>query len=390
MTLGRLFNRPGRRRIELTQYRLHAIIAVVLIAAMGCSSNSSSAAKAKAPVKDGAPVVVATVAQKSVAKRVKAIGNVEPYSTVAVKSRVDGQIMAVHFKEGQNVTDGQILFEIDPRPFKAQLMQSEATLMKDKAQYENALAQERRYQDLLQKNFVSKEFYAQIRTNLDSTAAGVRADEAAVENARVQLDYCTIRSPINGRTGKIMIQSGNLVKANDTAPLVVINQVVPIYVAFSVPEQQLQAIRAYMANGPLSVDATAQDAESPRASGELTFIDNTVDATTGTIKLKATFRNSDSSLWPGEFVTATVNLYEQADAVVVPSAAVQTGPNGRYVFVVKPDMTVEMRDIVVDRTEGAETVVAKGLTPGLQVVTDGQLRLTPGAKVNVESRSSAS
>jgi membrane fusion protein, multidrug efflux system len=390
MTLGSLPSRPGRRRIELFQYRLHAIFAVVLIAAIGCSSNTSSAAKAKAPAKDGAPVVVATVAQKSVAKRVKAIGNVEPYSTVAVKSRVDGQIMAVHFKEGQNVTEGQLLFEIDPRPFRAQLMQSEATLMKDKAQYENALAQERRYQDLLQKNFVSKEFYSQIRTNLDSAAAGVRADEAAVENARVQLDYCTIRSPINGRTGKIMIQSGNLVKANDTASLVVINQVVPIYVAFSVPEQQLQAIRAYMAKGPLRVDATAQDAASPRASGDLTFIDNTVDAATGTIKLKATFRNADGSLWPGEFVTATVTLYEQGDAIVVPSSAVQTGPNGRYVFVVKPDMTVEMRDIVVDRTEGAETVVAKGLAPGLQVVTDGQLRLTPGARVNVDSRSAAS
>lgn len=318
-----------------------ALGASIVIAAAGCTDNASSAAKNKGPGKDAVPVVAAMVTQKSMPVRIQAIGNVEPYSTVSVKSRVDGQIVRVHFTEGQDVAKGQLLFEIDPRPFEAQLKQAQANLMRDKAQLGNAGAQERRYQDLLQKNFVSKEFYAQVRTNLEAAEAAVYADEAAVENAYLQIEYSRIRSPLDGRTGKIMVQEGNLVKANDTAALVVINQVKPIYVTLSVPEQFLGMIRSYMASGPLQVEVSPQDAASQQpVSGELSFVDNAVDATTGTIKLKAIFQNRDKVLWPGQFGTAALTLHHQWDAIVVPSQAVQTGPKGRYVFVVRPDLTV--------------------------------------------------
>lgn len=368
-----------------------ALGASVVIAAAGCTNDSSSSAKNKGAGKDAVPVVAAMVTQKSMPERIQAIGNVEAYSTVSIKSRVDGQIMRVHFTEGQDVAKGRLLFEIDPRPFESQLKQAQANLMRDKAQLGNAGAQERRYQDLLQKNFVSKEFYAQVRTNLEAAEAAVHADEAAVENARLQIEYSRIRSPLDGRTGKIMVQEGNLVKANDTAALVVINQVKPIYVTLSVPEQFLGTIRSYMASGPLQVEVSPQDVASQQpVSGELSFVDNAVDATTGTIKLKAIFQNRDKVLWPGQFVTVVLTLHHQRDAIVVPSQAVQTGPKGRYVFVVRTDLTVEMREVAVERAEGAETVISKGVSPGERVVTNGQLRLTPGAKVSIQAPGSAS
>ena len=351
---------------------------LLAISLNGCSGRDSSAVEKKEP--PAVPVIIAPVVKKAVPLRLQAIGNVEPYATVAVKSRVDGQIVKVFFADGQEVAQGQSLFQLDPRPLQALLKQTEAALLRDKAQLQHARAQEERYKDLLHKGFVSQDAYAQFRTNVDTAQATVAADEALVENARLQLEYTTIRSPINGRTGKVMIQLGNLVKANDTNPLVVINQVLPVYVNFTVPEQYLESIRKNMAKRKLSVQVLIADA-GDAAIGELAFIDNTVDMTTGTVRLRARFPNTDRILWPGQFVTAVVTLGEQRDAIVVPSQAVQTGPQGQFVFVVKPDSTAELRTVAVERTEGAETVVAKGLAPGEQVVTTGQVRLTPGIRV---------
>ncbi len=329
------------------------------------------------------PVTVATVAQQTVPVRIQVIGNVEAYSTVALKSRVDGQIVAVTFKEGQRVRKGAVLFKIDSRPFEASLRQAEANQMRDTAQREQTRSQERRYQALLQKNFVSKEAYAQIRTNADTAAAVALASKAAVENARLQLEYCTIRSPLDGFVGKLMLQMGNMVRANDTNSLVVINQVQPIYVSFAVPEQRLFEIRDHMAKGQLAVDALPPNSDRAAAIGTLSFVDNAVDTTTGTIKLKAAFPNKDSALWPGQFVNVSLKLYDQKDALLIPSQAVQTGPKGQYVYVVKQDMTAEVRQIELDRVDGDNSIISKGLDKGEEVVVKGQLRLAPGAKVKI-------
>ncbi len=345
--------------------------------------NKSAAADKKGKASPAIPVIVTTVTEQTVPLKIQAIGNVEVQATVAIKSRIDGQIVKVGFSDGQDVARGQTLFEIDARPLQAQLLQAQATLARDKAQLERARAQEVRYKDLLQKGFVSQDAYAQFRTNVDTAAATVGASEAAVENARLQTEYAVIRSPIDGRAGKILIQQGNLVKANDTVSLVVINQLSPIYVSFAVPEQHLGLIRKYMAGGKLAVEAVPQGTSETPVSGALAFVDNTVDATTGTVRLRAAFANQDKTLWPGQFVTASVTLNEQQNAIVVPSQAVQTGPKGQYVYVIKAD-TAEMREIAIERVDGAQTVVAKGLAAGEQIVTSGQSRLIPGIKVSIK------
>jgi multidrug efflux system membrane fusion protein len=330
------------------------------------------------------PVSIASVSQETIPFKLQAIGNVEALSTVSVKARVDGQIVEVGFKEGDEVRKGSVLFKIDPRPYEATLRQTEANHMRDTATRDQARSQEKRYQELLQKNFVSKEAYAQIRANADAADAVAASSRAAMENAKLNLEYCTIRSPIDGYTGKIQIQMGNLVKANDTNALVVLNQVHPIYVSFAVPEQSLAMLRTYMAKGPLAVDVGPPEAAKVIASGALIFVDNAVDATTGTIKLRARFTNSDNALWPGQFVNVSLKLYDQKDALMVPSQAVQTGPNGQFVYVVKPDMTTEVRKVTIERSAGAKVIIASGLQPGEQVITRGQLRLAPGVKVAIE------
>ena len=330
------------------------------------------------------PVSVALVAQETVAFKLKAIGNVEALSTVSVKARVDGQIIEVGFKEGNEVRKDSVLFRIDPRPYEATLRQAVANNLRDTAQRDQSRSQEKRYKELLEKNFVSKEAYAQIRANADAADAVAASSGAAVDNAKLNLEYCTIRSPINGYTGKIQIQLGNLVRANDIIPLVVLNQVHPIYVSFAVPEQNLAMLRTYMAKGPLAVEAGPPNTDKVAASGALIFVDNAVDATTGTIKLRARFTNNDNALWPGQFVTVSLKLFDQKDALMVPSQAVQTGPNGQFVFVVKPDMTTEVRKVTVERAEGAKIIIASGLKAGEQVITRGQLRLAPGVKVAPE------
>jgi multidrug efflux system membrane fusion protein len=368
---------------------------------------------------------VGTVLQKTVPVQLRAIGSVEAYSTVSIKSMVGGEIFKVHFKEGQDVRKNDLLFTIDPRSFEAALKQAEANLGRDTAQVNQAEAnlardmarvnqaeanlardmaqskyaedEARRYAYLVEKNYVPKEQYEQMRTNAEALAATVQADKAAVENAqaavrasaaaventRIQLGYCFIRSPIDGRTGSVLVQQGNVVKANDV-PLVVIARIYPIYVTFSVPEKNLPEIKRYMAARELKVEAIIPGDEQRPEQGILTFVDNAVDTTTGTIRLKGTFENREKRLWPGQFVNTILTLTVERDAIVVPSQAVQTGQQGQFAFVVKPDLTVESRPLVVSRTIDGETVIAQGLKPGEEVVSDGQLRLIPGAKVEVK------
>lgn len=369
-----------------------ALVGIALIAvavALGLHFINDSGAKEKRPARGplAIPVAVAAAAQQSVPVRLQAIGNVEAYSTVALKARVDGQIIAVNFTEGQEVRKGEVLFRIDSRPFQAALRQAEANALRDAAGRDQARSQERRYQELLDKNFVSKEAYAQIRTNAQVAEANAKASQAALENAQLSLAYCTIASPIDGYPGKILLQVGNLVKANDVVSLVVINQVKPVYVSFAVPEQQLPTVRKYMELGTLAVQAIG-GGDAVLAQGELIFVDNAVDPSTGTIRMRAQFDNRDASLWPGQFVNVSVRLYDQTDAILIPARAVQTGPDGSYVYVVKADMTAELRKITVERGDG-ERAVIKGLASGERVVTRGALRLAPGARVEIRAENEA-
>jgi multidrug efflux system membrane fusion protein len=362
------------------------LFAILLLAVLlGACSDASNLATGKKPGGKAAekiPVVVGTVVVKSVPLRIEAIGNVEPYATVAVKSRVEGQLLNVAFREGDAVVQGQLLFEIDPRPFKAQLRQAKANLARDRAQLENAKATLQRYEGLQGKNFVSGEMLLRGRTDVEVYAANIEADEAMVESAQLQLDYATIRSPINGRTGRVMVHAGNQVKADSI--LVVINQIEPVRVSFSIPEQQLQALRDFAKFGEVKVRAKIDGAEGPPPVGKLSFIDNAVDATTGMIKLKATYDNKEQHLWAGQFVRVLVDLKDEAGVNVVPVMATQTGPKGHYVFVVKADMTVAKREIAVERVQEGDAVVAAGLQEGERVVLDGQSRLVDGALVEIK------
>jgi multidrug efflux system membrane fusion protein len=353
---------------------------VVTVFLFACSKKSGTP-----PRMEKVPVTSATVIQKAVPVQLRAIGNVEAYSTISVKSQIEGVLIRVHFKEGQYVNKGDILFTIDPRPYEAALKQAEANLAKDNAQLENAQKEASRYEELAKKGYVAQEQYDQIRTNAAALEATVNADKALVENARLQLKYCFIYSPITGRTGNLIANQGNLIKANADNPMVTINQIQPIYVTFSVSEQYLNEIKKYMAARKLNVEAFISKEDVMPEKGVLTFIDNTVDMATGTIKLKGTFANKGKRLWPGQFVNVLLTLTMQPDAIVVPSQALQAGQSGVYVFVIKSDLTVESRPVVVDRSLDGESVIEKGLQPGEKVVTDGQLRLVPGAKVEIKT-----
>ena len=376
------------------RYALLASLALVLAAGgMAAYFSSDSRAREKPAAKGPptAPVAVVAAMQQSIPVRLQAIGNVEPYATVAVKSRVDGQILEVQFREGQEVKKGDILFRIDARPFQAALRQSEAQALRDVANRDQAASQERRYLELLEKNFVSKDAYAQYRTNAQTAEASSKASQAALENASLNLEYTVIRSPINGYVGRALLQAGNMVKANDTISLVVINQVRPVYVSFAIPEQQLTTVRDLMRKNPLAVEVAAPGSDKAIASGRIAFLDNAVDQTTGTIKVRAVFDNLDADLWPGQFYTVRVKLYDQENAIVVPSRALQTGPDGQFVYVVRADMTAEVRKVVVARSEGDMAVLAEGaVVKGERVVVRGALRLAPGIKVNILETAAAS
>jgi multidrug efflux system membrane fusion protein len=414
------------------------VLALLALAALaGCSDGGRAQARSAAPPPP-VPVGVAAVEQRPVPLQVLAVGTVQAYTTVGVKSQVAGQVQTVHFKEGDEVRRGDLLFTIDPRPLEAAVRQAEANVAKDRAQLRqteaargqrqaeitqaqanlerdlaqlaNARVQEQRYSELVRKELVAREQYDQIRTALAATEATVAADRAALENAqaasraaeamidnaraaisageamvetvRLQLAYTTIRAPMDGRTGNLLVQAGNVLKTGEDSPLVVIAQIRPIYVSFGVPERELDAIKTYRARGAVKVEAML-DGGRKAVVGTVTFMNNTVDATTGTIQLKATFPNVDHALWPGQFVDVAVTLTTE-NALVVPAQAVQTGQKGPYVFVVKADSTVEARVVKVGRRLPREVTIDDGVKAGERIVTDGQLRLVPGARVDVK------
>jgi membrane fusion protein, multidrug efflux system len=357
------------------------------------------------------PVTVAQAQARDIPIQVRQIGSVEPVAVIAVKAQISGELNQVFFKEGQDIKKGDQLFEIDPRPYQqavdqaqaalqkdiALVAQAEANLARDRAQAANAKQQAKRYDQLATEGVISKDQNDTYQTTsqvsdeavradqaaINSAQASVVADRSAIETAKLNLSYCYIRSPIDGRAGSLLLQAGNLVKANDTTALVNINQLQPVYVTFSAPEQLLPEIRRYNAEHTLAVRGTGVANGAVTATGQLTFIDNTVDSTTGTIKLKATFPNDDHALWPGQFITVVMTLRTLDHATVVPSEAIQSGQKGQFAFVVKQDQTVESRLVTVGQTVDNQIVVESGISPGETVVTDGQLRLFPGARIRV-------
>jgi membrane fusion protein, multidrug efflux system len=333
------------------------------------------------------PVTIAKVVQKDVPIEIAAVGTAEAYSSVAIRAQLTGELTSVNFQQGDDVQAGQVLFTLDQRPLEATLHQAEANLARDTAQQSNAKAQAQRYEDLAQRGLATKEQLGTTAAAAEALDGTVAADRAAVENAKVQLQYATIRSPLAGRTGSLIVSAGNLVRANDQTALVVINQITPIYVTFGIPETALSELKKYMARGSLRVEARPPNDDAPAASGRITFVDNQVDQTTGTIKVKGTFQNENRSLWPGQFLNVEVTLTSDPNAIVVPTTAVQTGPQGQYVFTVKPDNTVDLRPVTVGRAAGLETVIKEGLTAGETIVTDGQLRLVPGSRISVKATS---
>lgn len=354
----------------------------LLILAVAISVACSGAKPKRADEK--VAVTVARVAQKDVPVQLRAIGNVQAFSTVSIRALVGGQLTQVLFREGDDVRRGQPLFTIDPRPYQAALQQAEANLARDEANLKNAQSEAVRYAELVKKDYVTREDYDKITSAAEAAKAVVAADRAAIENERLQLAYCNITAPIDGRTGSLMVHAGNIVRVGDANPLVVINQVTPVYVQFAVPESQLGQLRARGGLG-VPVSAAPQKGGTAIATGRLSFIDNAVDMTTGTITLKAVFANQNRALWPGQFVTVAVTLQNRPNAVVVPTQAVQTGQRGQYVYVVKQDQSVEMRPVKVADTVEQESIIENGLGPGETVVTDGQLRLTPKSRVDVKN-----
>jgi multidrug efflux system membrane fusion protein len=354
-----------------------AVCAAIAASILGCAEQKEK------PHEERVPVTVATAEQRDVPVQVKAIGSVQPIQTVAIRALVAGQLQRVWFREGEDVHKGQMLFTIDPRPYQATLAQAEANLARDEAQARNAESEATRYAELVKKDYVTREEYDKFKSGAEAARAVVSADRAAVQNAQLQLAYCEIRSPLDGRTGSVQVQTGNLVKANDTTPLVTINQITPVYVTFSVPEAQLGDVRA-RGLGNVPVSASPQQGGAPVQGGKLTFVDNAVDPQTGTITLKATFANEGRVLWPGEFVNVAVTLSNRANATVVPLQAVQNGQRGQYVYVVTDGNGVQMRPVTVVQQLETQAVIGRGVNPGDTVVTDGQIRLTPKSKVDVK------
>jgi membrane fusion protein, multidrug efflux system len=347
----------------------------VLVVLAGCADRGDTP-----PADQAVPVVVAQVSRKAIPVNLTAIGTGQAFKTVSVESQVAGIVKDLHYRPGQYVHQGDLLVTLDDRPFLATLAQAQANLTRDKAQAQLQQAEVSRYQKLYQSGIVPREQYDQYLATASSANATVAADEAAVDTAKIQLSYCSIYAPISGVTGAQLVYPGAAVKANDLPVLVVINQVSPIYVNFSVPQQYLGDIKQFMARSQLPVQAVPRG-DTRADTGSLTFVNNTVDAATGTIQLMATFPNGDHRLWPGQFSNVTLRLAEQENAVVVPSQTVQTGQQGDYVFVVRPDKTVNVQKVKVGRTVNGDTEILDGLQPGQTVVTDGQIRLVAGTKV---------
>lgn len=322
----------------------------------------------------------APVTQRNITIYAHAIGNVEPHATVSLKSLVDGQIIKVGFKEGDFVKTGQILFEVDPQPFIVKLQQAKANLAHDQAQLNAAETLLERNSKLVGPGYVSKQDFDQVKANHDSLAATIESDKAAIADAQLQLSYCTIASPIDGKTGNLLINVGNLVKANDQNPLVIINQIVPIDIKFSLTEKQLPQIQQQLKQGNVAVQAYLQQDNKNIKQGNLTFIDNTVDTQSGMIQLKASFANEDHYLWPGQFATVKLPIINLQNALLIPTRAIQVGEDKTYVFVIKNNVAA-IKPIILGDTVDEQTVVRQGLNVGDIVVTEGQLRLTNGSKV---------
>jgi membrane fusion protein, multidrug efflux system len=367
---------------------LPILLLLVSLILGGCSDLQNGKGKAEErPKKRAVPVLVGTSEKRTIPVEIRAIGTVEPFATVAIKSQLTGTLKSVHFKEGDEVKKGDVLFTIDPRPFIAQLNQAQGSLARDKAEHDNARKELERYTQAAKKGYVSTEQAEQAETKVATLAATIKADEAAVENARLQLEFCTIPAPIAGRTGELLVTEGNLVRANTDTALVTINQVSPIKVAFAVPGKHFGEIRKYLGQGSLKVMLTGPEGDG--LIGTFSFFDNSLDATTGTLRLKAEFANTAKTLWPGQFVEVRLQLTSRPDLTVVPSSAVQLGQDGPHLFVVKDDQTVEYRTITTGPTLDGMTVVEAGVTPGERVVTDGQLQLKNGSKVEERGKASA-
>lgn len=348
-----------------------------LLVLAACSDKAAGGPKGPEAV----PVRAATVVQRDVPVRLRAVGHVESVRSVEVKSRVTGTLDRLHIREGQAVAKNALLFEIDPRPYRAALAEAEARLERDRALARKAAEDVRRYADLVKKEYITREQYDAIVAGAESLDATVKAEEAAVESARLDLEYCTLRSPMAGRAGDLPVKEGNLVRANDQT-LVVLNQTRPVFVSFALPERDLARVREAMAAGSVPVDVHPPEG-GPPLPGRLEFLDNAVAPATGTLAMKALLPNGDERLWPGQFVTVSLTLSTLAGAAVVPAEAVQAGQQGTYVYVVKADQTVEVRPVKTGEAMDGLVVLEEGLAPGETVVTDGHLRLAPGSKVTL-------
>ena len=348
------------------------------------TGRDKARAAAAAPT-PAVPVTVGTVERKDVPVIVRGIGTVQAYKTVAVKTRVDGQIVKVAFEEGQFVRTGDLLFQIDPAPFQAALDHADAAKRRDEAQLAGAKLDLERYGKLLGPGFQSRQSFDQQQATVEALTATVSLDQAAIDTAKVNLNYTEIRAPIDGRTGQRLVDLGNIVTAAQPATLVNITQLKPIFVNFTVPQDVTDEVRRHQAQGPLAVEAFASDDRSRLSVGKLTLVDNQIDTTTGTLHLKATFDNADERLWPGEFVNARLVVTVRKGAITVPQRAIMQGPEGPYAYIVKPDNTVQRQAVDVEETQDGLAVVSKGLAGIEKVVLDGQYRLTEGARVKIDT-----
>ncbi len=377
----------------MTKVAITAVAALAVVAAAGLmralepAVPAAPAARADAPrpVAPGVPVTAGNVAVADVPVMLNAIGTVQAFNMVTIKSRVDGQIVRVDFTEGQDVKAGAALLQIDPRPFQATLELVQATKEKDEAQLASAQADLARWAELVGSGFKSRQTYDQQKALVAQLQAALKGDEAQINTARLNLGYAAIRSPIDGRLGARLVDAGNMVRATDAAGLVTVSQVKPIFASFTVPQENAHKIRERQAKAPLEVLAYGGDGKTLLATGKLTLIDNAIDQTTGTIRLKATFANDDERLWPGEFVNLRVILNVRKGVPTVPAQTVQDGPTGHYAYVIKDDSTVERRDVEIAVVQDGIAVVTKGLSPGEKIVVEGQYRLTKGARVRVSA-----
>jgi membrane fusion protein, multidrug efflux system len=382
-----------------TTAALAAICSLLLLSSCTRTQETASAQSAapsgraggggRSGARGAAAVATATAVERAMPVTLRAVGNVEASSTVEVRAQVSGELTSVAFTEGQDVKAGDLLFTIDPRALDVALRQAEAVLARDTGQSKTAEAQRARYTSLLKAGLISQADFDSVSGQANSLLSAINADNAAIDNVKLQLTYTKIHAPVSGKTGALLVHKGSLVRANDTSPLVVINQIAPVNVTFAVPAKRLMEIRSEQARGRLRVQAIPAGSDDPPSTGAVNFIDNAVDQATDTIRLKGTFANADRKLWPGQFVEVTLQLAIDPHAIVIPSAAIQPGQQGSFVFVVTSNKTVEVRTVTIARTDGHDSVIASGLQAGETVVTDGQLGLVPGASVNPKTATPA-